>query len=103
MAVVGFQDVPHGGQQRIIVRPPVGGWRYKDVATVDQQLPPPGINTSNKVLAAYNYFPRNAGADDLSFPKNAEITELQEETPEWYSGIYCSSLGLFPSSHVRKI
>ncbi|KAK5150694.1 hypothetical protein LTS14_009977 [Recurvomyces mirabilis] len=105
MAVVGFQDVPHGGQQRIIVRPPVGGWRYKDATAspgADQPFPPVSINRTDKALAAYNYFPRNHGADDLSFPKNAEITELQEETAEWYSGIYCARLGLFPSSHVRK-
>jgi len=29
--------------------------------------------------------------------------EVKEDTAEWFSGVYCGKLGLFPSSHVRKL
>ncbi|TKA64478.1 hypothetical protein B0A55_11373 [Friedmanniomyces simplex] len=112
MAVVGFRDVQYGGQQRVVVREPVGGWRHGEgggsvaarpglssssAAAVEQKGP------GSRCRAMYNYFPRNGGEDDLAFPKNAEIGEVREETAEWFSGVYCGRLGLFPASHVRKL
>ncbi|KAK3617187.1 hypothetical protein LTR56_025467 [Elasticomyces elasticus] len=98
MAVVGFQDVQYGGQQRIVVREPVGGQRHKE--GVDQASPPGPAEQSQ---AKYNYFLRSPGEDDLAFPKNADIAEVKEEAADWYSGVYRGKLGLFPSSHVRKV
>ncbi|KAK5118413.1 hypothetical protein LTR62_002927 [Meristemomyces frigidus] len=103
MAVIGFQNVMSGGQLRTMVSAPVGGWRHKDTSTTQARQPLAlDAATGNRCLAAYNYFPRNEGNDDLVFPKNAEISEVYEDHPEWFSGIYCGKLGLFPSSHVRR-
>ncbi|KAK1083013.1 hypothetical protein LTR33_003529 [Friedmanniomyces endolithicus] len=125
MAVVGFVDVLHGGgaRQRVVLRDGVGGWRYIEgeeggggSGGGGSQLP--GSSSSSAAAAAaaeeqkagllrcramYSYFPRGAGEDDLGFPKNAEIGEVKEQTAEWFSGVYCGKLGLFPSSHVRKL
>ncbi|KAK0815880.1 hypothetical protein LTR59_000253 [Friedmanniomyces endolithicus] len=120
MAVVGFMDVLHGGggsggaRQRVVLREVVGGRRHQEDSGGSVQ--PPGSSTSSSAAAVeeqkagllrcramYSYFPRGAGEDDLVFPKNAEIWEVKEQTAEWFSGVYCGKLGLFPSSHVRKL
>ncbi|KAK3070939.1 hypothetical protein LTR53_009561 [Teratosphaeriaceae sp. CCFEE 6253] len=103
MALVGFENVQHGGQQRIVDQERLGGWRHKNDAPFNA---PPSLKDRTfgpRCLALYSYCPRNPGDDDLTFPKNAEISEVREETAEWFSGVYCGKLGLFPSSHVRKL
>ncbi|KAK0303922.1 hypothetical protein LTR01_007784 [Friedmanniomyces endolithicus] len=124
MAVVGFMDVLHGSggaRQRVVLREVVGGRRHHEDSGGSVPPPPGSSSSSSSSLSAsaaaaeeqkagllrcramYNYFPRAAGDDDLGFPKNAEIGEVREQTAEWYSGVYCGRLGLFPGSHVRKL
>lgn len=106
MAVVGYQALPHDVHQRVVRHEPVGGWRHRDDGDGTAPAAPPGpadLALPGRGLAAYNYFLREAGPDDLAFPKNAEVTEVKEETAEWSSGVYEGKLGLFPSGYVRKL
>ena len=105
MAVVGFQDTPEGGQQRIIVRDLVGGLALKEdeasvSAPASQQLPPDG-GVGLRCLAGWNRFVPEQ--DELDFPKNAEIKEAEQLNEDWFWGVYAGQKGVFPGNHVRVL
>ncbi|GAB7335447.1 hypothetical protein MBLNU13_g07812t1 [Cladosporium sp. NU13] len=105
MAVVGFQDTPEGGQQRIIVRDVVGGLALKEdeasaSAPASQQLPPDG-GVGLRCLAGWNRFVPEQ--DELDFPKNAEIKEAEQLNEDWFWGVYAGKKGVFPGNHVRVL
>ncbi|KAK4546538.1 hypothetical protein LTR36_001755 [Oleoguttula mirabilis] len=109
MTIVGYQDMPEGGQQRVIVRGQVGGRRHKDedadVAKARSTAAPPPADSSlgARCLSLWSYFPREGVADELTFPKNAEVTEMDDMNGDWSIGVYAGNVGLFPSNHVRKL
>lgn len=110
MAVVGFQDVPQGGgQQRVVVREPVGGWALKEdetqaIAQAHQnaqgRLPPDG-GVGLTCLALWNRFVPEP--DELSFPRCAEVREAERMNEDWFWGVYAGDKGLFPANHVRIV
>lgn len=65
--------------------------------------PPPDGGTGMKCLALYNYFPKGGVSDELAFPKNAEIREVEAKNGDWYVGVYAGKVNLFPSNHVRVL
>ncbi|KAF2718222.1 hypothetical protein K431DRAFT_287848 [Polychaeton citri CBS 116435] len=117
MAIIGFQDA-HGGastsQQRITVRPIVGGWALKEGVDDDTRrntngaalntapLPPDG-GVGLRCLAIWSYWPEQESHDELAFPRHAEITEVEDINGDWYWGAYASEKGVFPSNHVRVV
>ena len=108
MAVIGYQDTPDGGHLRHTLQEPVGGWALKeDDISLSSQIPPSGLPPDGGVgmrcLALYNYFPKEGVADELAFPKNAEIREAEDKNGDWMLGVYAGKLNLFPSNHVRII
>lgn len=107
MAIIGYQDVPEaGGQQRVIIRDQVGGRRHKDAIADTQSVtaPPPAEATFGaRCLALWSYFPKAGVNDELTFPKNAEVTEVEDLNGDWSIGVYAGRVGLFPSNHVQSI
>lgn len=106
MAIVGYQDMPHVGQQRMTSREMVGGWRHQDhdVSPGDPLPAPPSDGSLGmRCLAQWSYFPHEGVTDELGFPKNAEITEVEAKNADWSVGVYAGRVGLFPSNHVRRL
>lgn len=102
MAVVGFQDLPGDGQQRLVVRDLVGGWALKEddvSAQAPQQVLPPDGGVGKRCLTLWNRFVPEQ--DELAFPKNAEIREAEQVNKDWFWGVYAGQKGLFPGNHVR--
>lgn len=109
MAIVGYQDAPGGGLARVTVRGPVGGWRLKEEASTSgasgpvQALPPLDSSLGGRCWARYSRFPLAGVTDELMFPKNAEIREVEERHPEWWIGVYAGTVLLLPTNHVERI
>jgi len=106
MAVVGYQDVSEGGQVRVTVRDPVGGWRHKDDGGSGgggESAPPADGSLGMRCLALWGYFPQEDVTDELAFPRNAEIKEVEDRNGDWYLGVYAGQVRLFPSNHVRRL
>lgn len=103
MTVIGFQDTPEGGQQRLVVREMVGGWALKEdeaSARAQDMLPPDG-GVGLRCLALWSRFVPDE--DELDFPKNAEIREAGQENEDWFWGVYAGQKLLFPANHVRVL
>lgn len=104
MAVVGFQDTPEGGQQRVVVRDMVGGWALKEdeaSAQAPAQVLPPDGGVGLRCLTLWNRFVPET--DELYFPKNAEIREAEQMNEDWFWGVYAGQKGVFPANHVRVL
>lgn len=108
MVIVGFED-RDGGQLRIVVRDLVGGWALKDSDDQQPRSPtsrappqryPPDGGSGLKLQARWAYWPEDGVRDELAFPKIAEVREAADVNGEWFWGVYCGSVGLFPASHV---
>jgi hypothetical protein len=61
---------------------------------------PPDGGVGLRVYAAWAYFPAKGVADEIGFPKGAEIREVQDINGDWFSGVYAGSIGLFPGNYV---
>lgn len=98
MIVVGFED-SEAGQRRIVVEDLVGGVFLDGDGDGDAG----GRARGMRVLALWGWWPQEgvAGADELAFPKWAEIRECEDMNGDWYAGVYCGDRGLFPSAYVR--
>ena len=70
-------------------------------ASVARQVFPPDGGVGMRALAAWAWIPAEGVADELLFPRGAEITEAVEVSPEWFSGCYVGMKGVFPANHVR--
>lgn len=57
-----------------------------------------GINQVETVIALYAYAAQND--DELTFQKDAVITVLSRENPDWWSGQLDDQTGVFPSNYV---
>ncbi|OQO13688.1 hypothetical protein B0A48_01917 [Cryoendolithus antarcticus] len=106
MAVIGSQDAGHTGKQRVVARGPVGGWALKEdeaelAAQQISQLVPPDGGVGMRCLALWNRFVGDGIGDEISFPKNAEIREVERMNEDWFWGVYAGMKGLFPANHVR--
>ncbi|KAL8940311.1 MAG: hypothetical protein Q9216_002866 [Gyalolechia sp. 2 TL-2023] len=64
---------------------------------------PPSGGTGMRVLALWTYLPRDEAQDELSFPKGAEIQEVENINGDWFVGCYAGRSGLFPGNYVRVL
>ena len=108
MAVVGYQDTMEGGHLRVVVRDRVGGTAFReDDISLSGQEPaggyPPDGGVGKRCLALYCYLPAKGVADELTFPKIAEIREVADQNGDWLWGVYAGKGALFPSNHVRRL
>lgn len=57
-----------------------------------------------RVVAAWSYFPDPATApDELAFPRNAEVLEVEHLNEDWSVGVYAGKIGVFPKNHTREL
>lgn len=130
MSTIGFED-REGGPKRIVVKEMVGGWALKeDQTTRDQvsqstpkwmwkesdgtaasitsqlmtpQMMPPDGGVGMKAHAIWSYFPSRDAKDELAFPRNAIISEVEDINGDWFWGVYAGRKGLFPGNYVKVI
>ena len=64
---------------------------------------PPDGGYGKKCLALWSYWPEagEAGKGELSFPKGAEVAEVEEANEDWMYGVYAGDCGLLPAQYVR--
>lgn len=117
MAVLGFQDTGGvvSGQQLVVVRAVVGGWALKEDEDAEDRgqggdgdgalgaLLPPDGGVGLRCLALWSYFPASGVEDEVGFPKNAEVGEVELINEDWGWGVYAGEKGLFPMNHVRVL
>lgn len=130
MSVIGFED-REGGPKRLVVKEVVGGWALKEDQNVrDQpsqstpkwlwkesdgtaasvtshlmtpQLMPPDGGVGLRAHAMWSYFPSSNAQDELAFPRNAIILEVEDINGDWFWGVYAGRKGLFPGNYVKVI
>lgn len=76
--------------QRVVLEEPV------DISTSSSS---PG----SRCLALWPWFPADGVEDELTFPKFAELRNVQQMNEDYHVGAYAGDTGLFPSNHVRPI
>ncbi|XP_046329518.2 intersectin-1-like isoform X4 [Haliotis rufescens] len=59
-------------------------------------VPPPSV--AEQVVALYSYAAQNA--DELTFQKEAVITVLNKDNPDWWQGELEGKTGVFPANYV---
>ncbi|CAD0099167.1 unnamed protein product [Aureobasidium mustum] len=64
---------------------------------------PPSGGIGLRVQALWSYFPGDEVRDELRFPRNAIITEVEDINGDWFWGAYCGDKGLFPGNYVRVV
>ncbi|THX09154.1 hypothetical protein D6D13_06239 [Aureobasidium pullulans] len=67
-----------------------------------QHFPPDG-GIGFRAQALWSYIPGIEATDELSFPKHAIISEVEDINGDWYWGVYCGRKGLFPGNYVRVV
>ncbi|KAF2477527.1 uncharacterized protein BDR25DRAFT_299441 [Lindgomyces ingoldianus] len=100
---------------------PLQNWSWRDTdgsvhrySKSPVQSPNPNINPSSavtapryppdggmglRVQALWSYFPGEGVEDELGFPKNAEIREVEDINGDWFWGVYAGCKGLFPGNY----
>ena len=67
-----------------------------------QKFPPDGgVGMVGQVI--WSYLPQESATDELSFPRRAEVREIEDVNGEWFWGCYAGTLGLFPAEYVRIV
>ena len=64
---------------------------------------PPSGGLGMRALAVWSYWPEEDAIDELSFPRGAEIREVEDINGDWSLGSYSGKIGFFPSNHVRVL
>ena len=64
---------------------------------------PPSGGVGLRFLASYGWWPEEGAADELMFPKGAEIREAEDINGDWFWGCYAGAKGLFPGNYGRVV
>ncbi|KAL8687890.1 MAG: hypothetical protein Q9218_006063 [Villophora microphyllina] len=64
---------------------------------------PPSGGSGLPVLALWSYWPEHQSQDDLTFPRGAEIWEVENINGDWFIGSYAGKMGVFPEQYVRTL
>lgn len=92
------------GQQRVRTLVSKQPLPREESASLPQQtdcLPSGGSGT--RALALWAYWPEDPSPDDLSFPRGAEIVEVENVNGDWFVGWYGGREGVFPGGYVRVL
>ena len=71
-------------------------------APIFQKFPPDG-GVGMVALATYSYLPDDDAKRELSFPRGAEIREMENINPYWFWGVYAGVIGIFPANYVQVL
>ncbi|KAH0556486.1 hypothetical protein GP486_005613 [Trichoglossum hirsutum] len=88
-------------ESRTIARRVTSG-AIDSTTSVTTQFPPSG-GVGMRVFAEWSYFPVDPDAHDLTFPRGAEIREVDNVNEDWFWGCYAGSKGMFPAQHVKPL
>ncbi|KAK7751805.1 hypothetical protein SLS62_006291 [Diatrype stigma] len=66
------------------------------------QFPPEG-GAGARAVARWSWYPQPGAADELLFPRGAEVREVEDVNGDWFHGSYMGAVGLFPSAYVRVV
>ena len=91
-----------------------GQWRWKEedgtsasqtftARNASMELIPPDGGVGMRTQALWSRFPPEGVQDELAFPRNAIITEVEDINGDWYWGVYAGKKGLFPGNFVRVL
>lgn len=100
--VVAYQRAPDGAYQRVVLSNPVGGWKAGHASRYGQASPAISSHTF-RAQAYWSWFPADGVDDELTFPKLAEIAEVEKVNADYSVGVYAGSRGLFPANHVKEL
>jgi hypothetical protein len=64
---------------------------------------PPDGGAGMRALALWGYFPAAGVADELLFPRGAELREVVDVNGDWFWGGYAGRTGLFPGPYVQLL
>lgn len=66
---------------------------------------PPDGGAGKNCLGLWSYYPEEGedGRGELSFPKGAVITEVEEVNEDWNDGVYMGERGVLPKIYVRDL
>lgn len=64
---------------------------------------PPSGGVGFVAVALWAYWPSEDAADELAFPKGAEIREGMDINGDWLWGVYCGRGGLWPGGYARVV
>jgi hypothetical protein len=88
-------------------------WRDRDGTLYDYRAPsqssnspqrfPPDGGTGLKLQARWGHWPEDGVKDELAFPRGAVIREARDINGDWYWGVYCGKMDLFPANHVTAL
>lgn len=67
-------------------------------SSFSESFPPEG-GLGRRGVAKFSWF--SDAKDELSFPKDAEIREIEDVNGDWYWGTYMGAKGVFPGEYVR--
>ncbi|GAB7348753.1 hypothetical protein MBLNU459_g7485t1 [Dothideomycetes sp. NU459] len=91
---------------------PVPKWSWKEsdgtAASVPSNLMapramPPDGGVGLRARTKWSYFPPGEAHDELAFPRNAIISEVEDINGDWFWGVYAGKKGLFPGNYVKVI
>ena len=133
MSIVGFEDREGGSRRVVVrdfvggwalkevelsstanVQNPTGKWKWKEedgtpafqtstTRNATTKLMPPDGGVGLRTQALWSRFPPPGVQDELTFPRNAIISEVENINGDWYWGVYAGKKGLFPGNFVRVL
>jgi hypothetical protein len=53
--------------------------------------------------AMWSWYPAEGVADELMFPRGAEVRECRNVNGDWWAGVYMGKKGVFPAPYVQKV
>ena len=87
-------------QSRTVSKQVAPGITAGEVSPLLARFPPDG-GVGMRVLALWSYYPAEGATDELTFPRGAEIGEVEDINGDWFWGCYAGAKGVFPENHVR--
>ena len=62
---------------------------------------PPELGVGARGVATWPWFP--TAADELTFPRGADIAEIEDVNGDWWFGTYAGQVGIFPAPYVALV
>lgn len=72
---------------------------FSATAPAIRRFPPDG-GVGLVAIARWSWYPEEGVKDELTFPRGAEIMEVENVNDDWFCGSYAGSEGLFPGNRV---
>ncbi|KAI6371626.1 hypothetical protein MCOR25_003909 [Pyricularia grisea] len=89
-------------RERAIMGPEMEKLPASAAAAADTTVFPPDGGTGWRRQARWAWYPEPDARDELMFPKGAEIREINDENPQWFSGTYMGERGVFPANYMYQ-